>query len=429
MFERKSSPNSIPNIFKSKNFIQIKPDFIDFPNSQFIETSCLTPIPFKYIPYLEPTVISAYTGPEAGLTWEEDKVRKSKTPTEHAGIHWGQKWNQNAYGVAVSLYEEDRLKGRTMGEPIADVFAVVRRRNCSFMALADGCGWGVKPRLAARSAVKAAIDYLNTHLHDIKSTHRLSKLMIEAMFESQQLILDNEATLTTLIITAVVPTKGDSGTEWAAMSLSVGDSSSYVYDPSTKLIYPLQARMERDGVTDCGGCLGPQVGVDPDLENLVLSFSGVQPNEIVFLVSDGISDNFDTKFNIHAEPRTMNESTSSYGKIIQKIFKNPKALTREEKCNLKMSEIVKDYFSKQEGIVSTSQELCVAMVNYALSVTQEKRGYLEIALSSNYPSRSVLRDKNPELYEKIKKATGKLDHATVVACCVGEEMKHVMTNM
>ena len=429
MFDRKSSPNSIPNIFKSTNFVQIKPEFIDFPKSTTIETSCLTPIPFKYISYLEPTVISAYTGPEAGLTWEEDKVRKSKTPTEHAGIHWGQKWNQNAYGVAVSLYEEDRVKGRTMGEPVADVFAVVRRRNCSFMALADGCGWGEKPRLAARSAVKAAMDYLNSHLHDIKSTHKLSKLLVEAMFESQQLILDNEATLTTLIITAVVPIKGDNGTEWAVLSLSLGDSSSFVYDPNTKLIRALQVRNERDGVTDCGGCLGPQVGFDPDLENLVLSHSRVQPNEIVFLVSDGITDNFDLKFNTNAEPNALNEIPSSYGKLFQKIFKNPKTLSREEKLNLKMSEVVKDYFSKQEGIVSTSQELCVAMVNYALFVTQEKRGYMEMAISNNYPSRSVLRLKNPELYEKIQTATGKLDHATVVACCVGEEMKHVLTNL
>ena len=429
MFEIKSSPNSIPNILKSTNFVQIKPDFIDFPKSQIVETSCLSPVPFKYISYLDPIVVSAYTGPEAGLTWEEDRIKKSKTPTEHAGIHWGQKWNQNAYGVAVSLYEEDKLKGRTMGEPIADVFAVIRRRNCSFMALADGCGWGEKPRLAARSAVKAAIDFLNSHLQDMKTTHKLSKLMIAAMFEAQQLILDNDATLTTLILTAVVPTKGENGTEWGVMSLSVGDSSSFVYDPNTKLIRPLQARAERDGVIDCGGCLGPQVGIDPDLENLVLSFSRVQPNEIVFLVSDGITDNFDLKFNTNAELQVLNETTSSYGKIIQKIFRNPKPLSREEKSYLKMSEVVKDYFSKQEGIVSTSQELCVAMVNYALSMTQEKRGYLELALNRNYPSRSVLKEKDPELYEKMKGATGKLDHATVVACCVGEEMKHVMTNV
>ncbi|KAI6645678.1 hypothetical protein LOD99_12941 [Oopsacas minuta] len=426
MLERKGSPNSFPDIFKSSNFVQIKPEFIKFPKSHEVNFSSFAPIPFRFISYLEPTVISAYTGPEAGITWQEDAVKKHKSPTEHNGIHWGQKWNQNAYGVAVSLYEEDKTKGRTVGEPIADVFGVVRRKNCSFMALADGCGWGVKPRLAARSAVRAALDHLNSKLQEMRSTHKICKIMIDAMFEAQQLILDNDATLTTLLITVVCPMKSENGTEWAALSLSLGDSSSFVYDPNTKLIRALQARVEREGVTDCGGCLGPQVGIDPDLDNLVISYSRVQPNEIVFLVSDGITDNFDTRFNTFAEPKI--EIPLTYGKFLQKIFKNSKSLTRVEKIHLKMSEVVKDYFSKQEGIVSTSQELCVAMVNYALSATQEKRSALELALSSDYPTRAVLREKNPELHEKIKSATGKLDHASIVACCVGEELKHVVAS-
>ena len=359
----------------------------------------------------------------------EDEIRNSKTPTEHCGIHWGQKWNQNAYGIAVSLYEEDKKRGKTMGEPIADVFGIVRRKNSSFMALADGCGWGDKPRLAARSAVKAALDYLNTNLHNIKTTHRLGKLMVEAMFEAQKLVIDNDATLTTLLLTVVFPLKGANSatSDWAAISLSVGDCSSFVYDPNTKLIRPLQARGEREGVTDAGGCLGPQVGIDPDLENLVLTYSRVQPDEIVFLVSDGVTDNFDTKFNANADPKLPTDTPTGYSKLLQKIFKNTKCLTREEKSRLKMSEVVKDYFSKQDGIVSTSQELCVAMVNYVLSVTQEKRGYLELALSKDYGSRAMLMEKEPELYHKMRSATGKLDHASIVACCVGEEMKHIMT--
>ena len=430
MFGRQSSPTSIPNIFKSSDLVQIKPEFIDFPKSEKLNTTCLSAIPYKIIPYLEPSVISAYTGPEAGLTWVEDKVKNNKAPTEHDGIHWGQKWNQNAYGVAVSLYEEDKKQGKTMGEPIADVFGIVRRKNCSFMALADGCGWGVKPRLAAQSAVRASLDYLNSHLHDIKTTHGLSKILIEAMFEAQKLIIDNNATLTTLLLTVVCPLKGENGagSDWAAISLSIGDCSSFVYDPKTKLIRALQARGEREGVTDAGGCLGPQVGIDPDLDNLVLTYSRVYPDEIVFLVSDGITDNFDSKFNANADPKLCMDPPTAYSKILQKIFKNPKSLTREEKSRLKMSEVVKDYFSKQEGIVSTAQELCVAMVNYVLSVTQEKRGYLELALNKDYGSRAMLIEKEPELYHKMKSSTGKLDHASIVGCCVGEELKHIMTS-
>lgn len=421
--ERRDSPKSNPNIFKSSNLIQIMPEFIDFPKSHKIDASSIAPIPHKEIHSLDSTIISAYTGPEAGITWEEDKVKKSKAPTEHSGIHWGQRWNQNAYGVAVSLYEEDLTRGKTMGDPVADVFGIVRRKNCSFMALADGCGWGEKPRLAARCAVRAALDHLDQRLYDMKTTHKVCRILLDAMFEAQNLIIEKEATLTTLVITVVCPIRTESKKcEWAAISLSVGDSSSFVYDPNTKTIRSLQVRSERMGVVDCGGCLGPQVGIDPELENLVLSYSKVQPDDIVFLVSDGVTDNFDVEFNSKAEPLNM-EDKPTYGKLIKTLFlKNTKSPTREEKSRQKMSEVVKEYFAKQEGIVSTAQELCVSMINYVLSATQEKRGFHESAQKKNFTSKHDIRERDPELYKMMSTATGKLDHASIVACCVGENV-------
>lgn len=58
------------------------------------------------------------------------------------------------------------------GEPIADVWGVVARRNNAILALADGVNWGDGARLAARCAIRGAIDHLNTHI--IESNFRSS---------------------------------------------------------------------------------------------------------------------------------------------------------------------------------------------------------------------------------------------------------------
>ena len=41
------------------------------------------------------------------------------------------------------------------------------------------------------------------------------------------------------------------------------------------------------------GALGPVDGINPELSNLTCSMTYVEPGDIVFLTSDGISDNFD----------------------------------------------------------------------------------------------------------------------------------------
>ncbi len=49
---------------------------------------------------------------------------------------------------------------------------------------------------------------------------------------------------------------------------------------------------ERD-IRDAGGALGPVNGTDPELHNLTCSMTIVDPGDIVYLTTDGISDNYD----------------------------------------------------------------------------------------------------------------------------------------
>lgn len=65
---------------------------------------------------------------------------------------------------------------------------------------------------------------------------------------------------------------------------------------------------------DALGALGPVEGNKPELSNLTLSMTIVERGDIVFLTSDGISDNFDPvvgKF-AEAEPETDSSSSSSF---------------------------------------------------------------------------------------------------------------------
>lgn len=44
---------------------------------------------------------------------------------------------------------------------------------------------------------------------------------------------------------------------------------------------------------DAGGALGPVDGRNPQLQNLTCSMTFVEDGDLVFITSDGISDNFD----------------------------------------------------------------------------------------------------------------------------------------
>ena len=58
---------------------------------------------------------------------------------------------------------------------------------------------------------------------------------------------------------------------------------------------------------DALGALGPVDGRNPELSNLTCSLTLVEPGDIVFLTSDGVSDNFDPvvgKFCVPAKTAT-----------------------------------------------------------------------------------------------------------------------------
>lgn len=64
----------------------------------------------------------------------------STTPV--AGVENWQMDCDFAYGISVSLYENNMLTKEPMGSPIADCYGCVVRGNAAAMAMADGVNWG-----------------------------------------------------------------------------------------------------------------------------------------------------------------------------------------------------------------------------------------------------------------------------------------------
>lgn len=257
-----------------------------------------TELPCQRIkPFARDTVVAA-TGPAEGikkvdLTCCGSKKKKGII----AGIpcnKWSRHGHYRAYGISTSLYECNPITNTISGDPVADVFSVVARRNNCILALADGVNWGEKSRLAARCAVAGSVDYLNENLFSAETTHDVFYSLVKSFEYAQSLIIKNEATMTTLC-TAVV-FQLENSDRWGLCCINIGDSLAFVYSKKQGVReVTIGSHFDEDqrDMRNPGGSLGPADGYNPDLNNLTFSFTVVESGNIVFLTSDGVSDNFD----------------------------------------------------------------------------------------------------------------------------------------
>ncbi|XP_037087076.1 PP2C-like domain-containing protein CG9801 [Pollicipes pollicipes] len=281
---------------------------------------------------LQPTVFAAYTGPAGGLTAvahrpqpvtshepginyiDSDESSADEAPaddecllrTQQDEVAGTVNWNRphgRAFGSSVTLYECHPVTGVHAGSPIADAFGVVSRSNSALLALADGVNWGEKARLAARCAVHGCLDYLNRALFGAAASARTTRDVFAALLQSfhaaHGLILQQGGMLTTLTAAVVAPCllpAGRTRHKYVVCVCNVGDSLAYVFSERhgvreiTKGSHDINSMRD---MRDALGALGPVAGQNPELNNLTLSMTQVEPGDIVFLTSDGVSDNFD----------------------------------------------------------------------------------------------------------------------------------------
>uniref|UniRef100_A0AAG5CZM4 PPM-type phosphatase domain-containing protein n=1 Tax=Anopheles atroparvus TaxID=41427 RepID=A0AAG5CZM4_ANOAO len=199
--------------------------------------------------------------------------------------------------------------------------------------MADGVNWGEGARVAARSAVQGSIEYLNSAIfgiHQVTSTKEIFISLIRSFWEAHKYILQVGGALSTLTVAIVLPVQGSK--QSIVCCCNVGDSLGYIFSKDNIVREITTASHDvtlmRD-MRDALGALGPVYGDKPEMSNLTLSMSYVDEGDIVFLTSDGISDNFDPVVGKFAEAA----SSSSNSAAVSGNTSNSNASTNKHQTN------------------------------------------------------------------------------------------------
>jgi len=295
-----------------------------------------------------------------------------------------------------------KTKPLLIGDPVADVFGIIARKNNAILALADGVNWGAKPKLAAMCAVYSTLQHLNENITKLYSSHMVFELLWNSFLKGHELIMEKDATLTTLSTAFVCELHNTN--KWGLFVISLGDSPVFVYSPSSKKLIEVTIGghpQSNRNMSDCGGVLGPGNGTEPDFANLTFAYTMVSPGDYVFITSDGIADNF--------HPEVIDPSTSLTGKRSRLSHMPDQVLTNMVKEISKLEESTPEF---------TAQDLCACLMNYAVCTTEQRRKLQEEvnAMELNIRELAVT---NPDLYQQINNCAGKLDHASIVAYQIG----------
>ena len=359
-------------------------------------------------------------------------------------VGW-QRPQSNADGESITLYEHKDQSTYHHGDPIADVFAILARPNSCILAVADGCGWGIKPRLAARCAVHGSIEHLNEKLFSSSSAEKFTTqdvfhVMYRSLHTAQKRIIQHGGTTTTLCLAVVVElAEAKAGNRWGVCVVSVGDSVCYVWRHESQEVHEVTAAI-RDGrernLRDAGGCLGADMGDHPDLTNLFCCFAPVSEHDLVFLSSDGVSDNFDPVTLRQALQDSSEMTQSSSHLIPQDTPSQPpppssstsphprRTLTPSERHNMtvhRLTDLLRESQASKDAPLDAT-DVKEAVKNFVTEATEEKRHFLEQVWAG--ASHSVLtpaerREQDREIGQTVKQLPGKLDHATIAVYQVG----------
>ncbi len=310
--------------------------------------------------------------------------------------------------------------------------------------------WGIKPRLAARCAVHGVMEHLNHDLFDRsncpRNTQDIFHIILRSFHTGQRLIIKHGGTTTTLCVGVVVELQEPkNGSKWGLCVVSVGDTLCYVWRNESQMVHEVTLAMHfgKDrNPRDCGGCLGCDLGDQPDLSNLLCCFVPLSEEDIVFIVSDGVTDNSD--------PVIMKEAISENQPLSPPVVSVPylpgnnstrtenplpgsnntapvlelPIISPEQRQNLllmKLTGILKRKV-KSTKMHLNAQDVRDAIFNHIIDATEMKRGYLEscwVELDKTGATVSERRINERKIGQHMKSMPGKLDHATLAAYRVG----------
>eukprot|EP00026_Physarum_polycephalum_P005905 Phypoly_transcript_05944.p1 GENE.Phypoly_transcript_05944~~Phypoly_transcript_05944.p1 ORF type:complete len:576 (+),score=97.47 Phypoly_transcript_05944:116-1843(+) len=244
------------------------------------------------------------------------------------------------------------------------------------------------------------------------------------------------------------PTAPTPTNKWVFVCVSLGDCKAFHYSQRLQQFTDI-TEGNRQNLTDArdpGGRLGPYIEANPDLRNLHLYYHLAEPDDIIFLLSDGIHDNLDPQQLGIAPPETKSVVATSWEEA-EKI--DPE--TVEAFKNNFRKKWLEDTFAKQLLLQendspsppshtshsspsplpspSTTLTTTTTATNYTrqkskLDVTTVIDVLLKHCVNITKTSREFM-EQNPKskLPPDFKQYPGKLDHATCVCLTVGTNDK------
>lgn len=235
--------------------------------------------------------------------------------------------------------------------------------------------------------------------------------MRKAFDIAHESILQHKGGLTTLNITLVLPI--ETCMQYAVCSVNVGDSLAYVFSKRygmNELSIGSHDINEERNMKDAGGAIGPVNGDLPHLTNLTFSITTCESGDIVFLTTDGVSDNFDPVVTKIAVPGRRDS-------LLQSVDHKAEMLPHERHLFAMkgMERVIHEYELERECDIS-AQELCIALMDHVVSLTAQKRLVIENPAYYGRKHKTKERRRIEEtIRNTIRLLPGKLDHAAVVA--------------
>lgn len=254
--------------------------------------------------------ISSNSGSEKELNDPDDDVKLEQEKTRFT--------DDRVYCRSLSTYSRiPSSPTLRYGDPVCDYYTVRICDERVISVVADGCNWGPKPREAAIRASTMFANHISLHHNSVEDTHELALLMLASVWKAHKHILKGprdprSAGTTTLLGGILFKIVILSGVHWMFMSVNIGDCKGFHWSQRNGKVYDFTAssRSFSRNASDPGGRIGPygskdplpdnisesladQINTQPDLRNLVLNFCLCEEGDVIFLLSDGIHDNFD----------------------------------------------------------------------------------------------------------------------------------------
>merc|ERR1712137_1175832 len=356
----------------------------------------------KYVPRL-PLDSRLVIPPEASLTFT---TQVGTMEEEHRMASY-------FYGRATSTYPYLSYKEQREGEPICDQYRVFLTPTYALIAVADGCNWGKAPAQAAAKSAKTFIDYLKRNRDLFLNSSRVSRLCLEGLAAAHDSIIagpyqEGQRIGTTTLLggllgKVVLPGNEEKAEEelddWVFIFASIGDCKAFLWDSKNERVEELTPD-SRSGEnfldpSDCGGRIGPYVDGGPDLRNLEVFMSPCVTNDLIFLCSDGVHDNFDPQMH-GMSPKDLGLEQECWEDCTPSQANTAKAEWRTEE----MKRIINSDSPCAEDMTNRFVDYCRKMNQPAQTFMQE------------HPGKRLPND-----YARFP---GKMDHTTMITIRVGE---------